>query len=1072
MHRTFLVYRSVITFTALTALLCGQEPETKNTVGAAAISAALAAESETWQLFLSANGGDWTSRWCAATETPRLAFGDGVPLAEWRENSLPEARVQAQRFLRQHSELLGLGDSEFRETIGSRMGRTWCLVYDQYYRGLPVIDGRADVRVHMVGRIPAFGSTAFRIPNGFVTVPQLSELAARQIAWQTLGVVPPAVEQPGGPRQPRLVIWGDVDAAALAPVHLAWEIPVSAVDAQGLGPIGRYFIDAQNGTVLHYTNDKHECGAANCRLHLAAELRRDPKQPMPPSTGTVMAWTRLGTSATASLTNVPLANVEVSISGVGTVITDQNGQFTANIGSNTSVTIDLDGTHTQLISGSSQPTVTQTLIAGGSTTFQFLSSGASTNQAAHTTTYYWVDRVNEWCRSLLGNSSELNTADNIQPTVNIASTCNAYYTNNTINFYQAGGGCNNTAFSSVVLHEWGHGIDARYGGISQTNGLSEGWGDIVSMYLLDDAIVGEDFTTGGGIIRTGTSTRQYPTGSGVHAQGESWMGFAWKLRERLEVTQGTRAQAIAISNDIVISSLAADATNQADAVVEVFVADDDDGNLGNGTPHSAELIHACNLHSLPYPGGGPGGPTNDGCSNAISVGNGISGPFTSAGAATSSPSWPCANGGADVWFRYVASSAGTLTVTTCNQATWDTALQVFAGDCSGLTSLGCNDDACSLRSTVSVSVQPGVHHIRVGGYNSATGSFSLDVTGPTGSPATTTPYGDGCYRGSKAFYELFSSSAAFDLTGVAMRLIKAGDFYIAVPGGGYVAPSGSATTLSLTDDDDTSVSLSGSFPYPGGSTSSLVVCSNGFVSAGAGNGTAYSPVVATWLGSSQPRWGSWHDYNSSASGSGGIRFEQIGNIAYVTWDGVYDFGTANASTWQLQFDLSSGDVTYAWQSMSGTGNGHIVGYAHVAPNDDLGSMDISAALPGTFRTSADNAQPLALASTLPQLGGTLTFTTTNYPTGSPLGIQVLSFVQHNPGLDLSSAGMPGCFRFTDTEVTAIMLPSGGQSSFSVPIPNNPTYIGLPINGQSYAVAIGANATGIVSSNGVGTVVGL
>ncbi|MCA8974453.1 MAG: hypothetical protein KDC98_07010, partial [Planctomycetes bacterium] len=37
------------------------------------------------------------------------------------------------------------------------------------------------------------------------------------------------------------------------------------------------------------------------------------------------------------------------------------------------------------------------------------------------------------------------------------------------------------------------------------------------------------------------------------------------------------------------------------AVLEVFIADDNDGNLNNGTPHHPQLAAACNAHSLPYP---------------------------------------------------------------------------------------------------------------------------------------------------------------------------------------------------------------------------------------------------------------------------------------------------------------------------------------------------------------------------------------------------------------------------------------------------------------------------------------
>jgi hypothetical protein len=1061
---------------ALALLLPAQQEESK--------AKAPAVDTLAWQEFLQSAGGEWAVEWCPATGTPRAIYGSGLVLPDWRQNSLEEARRHAGQLLRDRSALLGLGTSEFREVIGGRMGRTWVLVYDQYFGGLPVLGGRADVRVHMRGRIAMFGSTALPIPANFVTVPQLSELAATQLAWQAIGKVPPAVSQPGMLRTPRLVIWGDVHAEQRSPVVLAWEIPISAVDANGQGPIGRSYIDAASGAVLSYASDKHECGIPGCTGHgdhgegsrpsatAGGEDNTAPNLPAP-SVGIVMGYTRTGPSATSPLANIPLAGVEVTIPFVGTLVTDSNGRFSINLPAAPSVTVRLDGIHSQLVAGANAPAVTHTLVSGATTTFQLLSNLATANEAAHTTTYHWTWRVNEWCRSILGNTAELNIADNILPTVNIAATCNAYYTNNTINFYNAGGSCFNTGSSSIVAHEWGHGLDDRYGGISQVNGLSEGWGDICSMYLLDFPLVGQGILMGSGLERDGNNTRQYPTGYDVHEQGESWMGFAWKLRDHLATTLANRAAAIAITNEIVVGSIVADAEDQHDAVMQVFVADDDDGNLTNGTPHSAEILWACNQHSLPYPGGGTGVPVNDECANATPVINGVNGPFTSVGAFSSSPAWPCGLSGADVWFRYSVGGSGTLQVDLCNQATWDTTLQIFSGTCGNLVSLGCNDDFCSLRSSLSVPVTTGIYYIRVGGHNSATGAFSLNVNGPSGTTlASTTPYGTGCYRTSKAFYEHFASSQAFDLAGSAMRLVRNGDYYVVQSGGTYVPPVPGFSTLALGDDTFVTVNLSASFPYPGGTTNTLQVCSNGFVSAAPGNSNSSLPTAAAWLSSAQPRWGSWHDYNPAAPGSGGVKYQRIGSIAYVTWDGVYSYGSTAPSTWQLQFDLVTGDVTYAWQSMDNVSGPHLVGYAHTAPNDDLGSMDLSSTLPGGFRTGAYNLQPLTLMSTQPRLGTSLVFTATEYPPLSVLGIQAISFLRHDPGLSLAGFGLAGCFQYCGTEVLSAVFPVGRQSTFATTIPANNAFLGLQINGQTWALSPGANDLGMIASNGVATVLGL
>jgi len=1039
-----------------------------------------------WQAFLADVGGEWSVEWCAATGSPGAIWGSGVPLADWRVNSLDEARRHAHALLRERSELLGLGDSEFREVIGARMSRVWTFTFDQFFRGIPVLEGRADVRVHMVGRVPMFGAKAWRIPADFDVLPAFDADTALAIAWQQVGA-PTGAPQPAAVAAPRLVIWADVDAAAPQAPRLFWEVAISNVDDQGSGPIGRHYVDAKTGAYARFQTDKHECGFAGCTigagdrvggLELPATAPVEvPMPPMPPvnTTVTVQGWTRTGVDAYSALVNAPLPGLVLSVPGIGNVTTDNNGQFVINIASPVSITVGaLDGRHHAVISGANAPSGSFTVNPGVATTIQLLTSAATTNQAAHTTATYWTDKVNEWARSILGNSPELATADNVGVTVNIASTCNAYYVSNTTNYYQAGGGCSNTAASTVIAHEWGHGLDDRYGGISQTNGLSEGWGDILGCYLLDTPNLGSGFQTAGVPLRSANNTTQYPcSGCGVHEAGQSWMGFAWKLRERLATTFANRPAAIALTEDIVVGTIAADATNQADAVLQVYIADDNDGNLSNGTPNKPDLDWACNQHSLPIPGGGGGGgPANNECSAAIAVGNGVVGPYTTVGATTSAPGWPCASGGNDVWFVYTAYQGGTLSVSTCGQATWDTAIQVFSGTCAALTSVGCNDDVCSLQSTVTTPVSAGTYYIRVGGYAGATGSFSLNITGPTSVPAAVSSYGTGCYSRSRAFYELFPAGA-FDLASTGMRLTyNVAGTYTASAAGSYVAPTAGATALTLTDDSTTSVTLASPLAYPGGTTTTLEVCSNGFVSTATGNGAAYTPSATSWLGSAQARWGCWHDYNPAVAGSGQVKFEQVGNVSYVTWDGVYSYGTTSPATFQLQFNRSTGDVTYAWGPVTVAGNGWLVGFAASAPNADLGSRDLTATLPGGFSTSTTNLAPLALTGTTPTLGSTLTLTTTNFTAAAAVGIQVLSTTGINPGVDLAPLGMPGCFQYAAPTALYTINVAAGAATYSMPIPNNPALMGFQMFAQSAGFATGANTLGLVTSNGVALTVGI
>ena len=192
----------------------------------------------------------------------------------------------------------------------------------------------------------------------------------------------------------------------------------------------------------------------------------------------------------------------------------------------------------------------------------------------------------------------------------------------------------------------------------------------------------------------------------------------------------------------------------------------------------------------------------------------------------------------------------------------------------------------------------------------------------------------------------------------------------------------------------------------------------------------------------------------------------------MTWDGVYSYQTTAANTFQLQFDLTTGNVTCVWTTMVASGNAWLVGFAAQGASADLGSIDISASLPATFRTSATDGQGLALATSLPQLGSTLTLTTSQFPASSALGIQILSTTRLDPGVDLTAIGMPGCLQHAGLDLLNLLFPVGGQANFLFSIPNNPGLMGFQLTGQSVAFVTGANAAGLTTSNGVALTLGL
>ena len=547
---------SGITFLGLLSVAVAQHPEDL------AGSSQPAETVSPWHEFLDRHGPDWQIERSPATGTPKAIYGPGLKLGAAVE-TLESARVQAQALLLQQGKLLGRGGSDFVEVIGAKANRVYVFVYDQTYRGLDVIGGRADVRIHDVGVVSMFGATAVPIPPGFSIRPRISAAAARGVGERKVLGGPSLAEGPA----PRLVIWADTESRAKAQPVLAFEVQID--NRPMTTEVGKAYVDAGTGALLHFANEVFECACgkphvvaagaprrpsdahadrlARCldRAHAAAPHLTEGVGEAPPLvlTGRVMAWTNKGSTPTAGLTNVPVPNLQV-VSLVGSTYTDSNGRFSITYTGNTTqfVGVNLVGRHSKRVrvAAGSLLKKTVSMKAGQFQTIQLGSSTMGQLDRSQTTTYWFTNDCNTWFRSLGMPTTQMNQLSTMDPLVNIAASCNAYYTAFTINFYQESTICNMTAYETVIQHEWGHGADHAFGGISQVDGLSEGWGDILATFRSGQPIVGPNFRKNGNFVRTALNKLTFPAGGGVHQKGQTWMGFAWGRANQFDGVSGSR----------------------------------------------------------------------------------------------------------------------------------------------------------------------------------------------------------------------------------------------------------------------------------------------------------------------------------------------------------------------------------------------------------------------------------------------------------------------------------------------------------------------------------------------------
>lgn len=343
------------------------------------------------------------------------------------------------------------------------------------------------------------------------------------------------------------------------------------------------------------------------------------------------------------------------------------------------------------------------------------------------------------------------------------------------------------------------------------------------------------------------------------------------------------------------------------------------------------------------------------------------------------------------------------------------------------------------------------------------------------SPATVTSLGSACGHEFRSFYEEFSVAApyynTFDLNGLSMRWQFAGTRYIVDDVvAAFVPPSAAAINVAAgVLDGEQGFTLSAPMPTLGGATTTLQVCTKGYVATAAGNVIDYTPSGLELLAFPNDTWACWMDYDQTHASSGKILYEQVGNIAYVTWNGVWSYYDNPATnTFQFQFNVTTGDVTLVVVALNGSSLWPcVVGFSPGGSILNPGRTDISAALAaGTIITDPlDRALHLVNYNT-PVLGTTWSLGVGNIPATGLLGVEILGFF--DPGIDdLGFLGMPLCGLRASPDLLTPWFVSSSIHYYDLPVPNNLQLMGLDLFTTTAVFQVPPiNAFGAITSRGL------
>lgn len=523
----------------------------------------------TWARLVREMGPSTLAVWDPATGVPSRIWGSGIPVAD-SVGSAKRAAAFAESFIERHVDLLapgaGAGDFALVSNDLDAGMRTVGLI--QRHAGMRVHGGQLSFRfkndrLFMIGT-EALPHVVARWPQSPPSSASLGTAAQSWLLSDVAGIV--KTDSIEGPLVLPLV------AARSVRYHTVFAVTVDAEQ-----PLGRWrvYVDAKT----------------------AAPVARE--QTLRFATGTLLYNAPERWPGGALRIDYPAFKANVTVD-TANVTTDALGMLSWLGNANGNVVAFADGTQVR-VENVAGPEDSQSLVLppGGTAVWN-----ASTNETvdAQVSAFVHTNKVIELARTFAGGLPYLDTQ--VPANVNINNACNAFWNGQSINFYLSSSNCSNTAqLADVVYHEFGHALHTNsiIMGVGSFDGaLSEGVSDFLAVTLTGDSGMGRGF------YKTNNPLRELEPSSGyliwpddigeIHYTGRIIGGALWDLRKLLIASLGN-GPGLAQTNHIYYQAMRR-AVDIPTMYPEALAADDNDGDLANGTPNVCEINQAFGNHGL------------------------------------------------------------------------------------------------------------------------------------------------------------------------------------------------------------------------------------------------------------------------------------------------------------------------------------------------------------------------------------------------------------------------------------------------------------------------------------------
>lgn len=562
-----------------------------------------------WQSFVARNG-RWSVIWNEATGSPRRAFGKGIPL----DGFGPEAAQvdgAVRGFIASHPEFFG--DAPQIQTVAAHRARNvWYVRYRQTLGGIPVLFSSWEFRVSPEGKLFAFGADVHRPGVELLSRPRIAAIVARESAKQGLSFSPATDRAEGGTQLHILPL----RRGSQLEYRMVYDVRLYTRHPRGEW---KALVDAGTGEVLWRSNQLMDTGPRDAvRRGPVAEAPRQPRvlefesqspmRPLAAITGKVTGRVHL-VYPYDGISTRNFINENVRLDNTVTTATNTVGDYSLTCSATANISTSLTGPYFHVTSAACincDAFFSQSTACPAVRNVLWDSSNSTDGERD---AFYHSNIAHAYVKTI--DPSYTASDQDIAIVVNsVDNECVAFWDEGSMIFGESGAECpyNMASLPDMVYRMYGmrvnedlYFIQGSTFGITN-EAVNRGSADAMAAFMTDDPKVGDGILGIGTFFRDISEDKRWPDDRSAEPNetGLILAGTFWDLRQSLGLA--VAEQLLHFAKYGLPGEDPSEVLSDGDAMTEYFietlVADDNDADISNGTPHFTQIVTAFNAHGI------------------------------------------------------------------------------------------------------------------------------------------------------------------------------------------------------------------------------------------------------------------------------------------------------------------------------------------------------------------------------------------------------------------------------------------------------------------------------------------